>query len=168
MGSAGVATSAGRGGAGDLRAGPGRLASGRSAMAIQRTLLERLRNPGPPGQRQLRVSNREVFDSILSNLQDLLNACHGNCLTDPHYGLPHMTEVRGAVPHSIASFVAAIRATIERHEPRLKHLRVRHAPHAHQPLELRFEISGLLADEQEQTSVRFETYADDQGRLIVR
>jgi type VI secretion system protein len=136
-------------------------------MAIQRTLLERLRNPGPAGQRQLRVSTREVFDSILTNLQNMLNTCHGNCLTDPRYGLPHMTEVRGNMPDSVGSFVAAIRSSIERYEPRLKSVSVRHAPHT-QGLDLRFEISGLVVDENERIAARFETYVDDEGRLVVR
>jgi type VI secretion system protein len=136
-------------------------------MAIQRTLLERLRAPGPAGQRQLRASTREVFDSILANLQNLLNTCHGNCLTDPRYGLPHMTEVRGTMPNSIAGFVAAIRSSIERYEPRLRNVSVRHAPHT-ESLELRFEISGLVIDEDERTAVRFETYVGEEGRLIVR
>jgi type VI secretion system protein len=136
-------------------------------MAIQRTLLERLRNPGPAGERHLRVSSREVFNSILANLQNLLNTCHGNCLTDPRYGLPHMTEVRGTMPDSIGSFAAAIRSSIERYEPRLRNVTVRHAPHTDR-LELRFEISGLVVDEEERTAVRFETYVGEEGRLIVR
>ena len=139
-------------------------------MPIQRTLLERLRDPEPPGQRQLRVSTREVFDSILHNLQNLLNTTHGNCLTDPTYGLPHMTTVRNEMPHTISGFEAAIRKTIERNEPRLRNVRVRYTAPQHDTgaMELRFEISGLIVDEQERTSVRFETYADDSGRLVVR
>ncbi len=137
-------------------------------MGLQRTLLERLRKPEPPGQRQSRVSTNELFDSVLGNLQSILNTCQGNCLTDPDYGLPHMTTIRSAMPHSVAGFEAAIRRTIERFEPRLKGIRVRHAPHRTDGMELRFEISGLMVDEQDQTSVRFETYADEEGRLVVR
>jgi type VI secretion system lysozyme-like protein len=137
-------------------------------MAMQRTLLERLRSPDPIGQRRLHVSVTDVQNSILSNLQCLLNTCRGNCLIDPDYGLPHMTEIRSAMPDSIRTFEAAIRAAIERNEPRLVNIRVRHTPHAEHGLELRFEISGLVMDEQERTAMRFETYADEEGRLIVR
>ena len=136
-------------------------------MTPQRTLLERLRNPGPPGQRRSHVSVAEVQDSILANLQCLLNTCRGNCLTDPDYGLPHLTTVRSAMPHSIRSFEVAIRASIEKHEPRLLNVRVRHTPHRDDGLELRFEITGLIVDESRRTSVRFETYANEEGRVVV-
>ena len=137
-------------------------------MPIQRTLLERLRNPGPAGQRQLHASTSGIFESILANLRNVLNTNQGNCLTDEHYGLPHVTTIRSAMPWSIASFVAAIRATIERHEPRLSNVRVRHAPGNDRGMALRFEISGLVQDEDRRTSVRFETYADEEGRMKVR
>jgi type VI secretion system protein len=136
-------------------------------MAMQRTLLERLRNPGPPGRRDP-VTLGEVQRSILNNLQNLLNTCRGTCLTDPEYGLPHMTTVQNSMPDSLRGFEAAIRATIEHYEPRLTSVRVRHKPHRDDVLELRFEISGLIVDDAERTSVRFETYADDEGRLIVQ
>jgi type VI secretion system lysozyme-like protein len=137
-------------------------------MPIQSTLLERLRNPGPPGARRLHVSTSEVFESILANLQNVLNTNQGNCLTDDHYGLPHMSTIRSSMPWSVASFVAAIRTTIEHHEPRLKNVRVRHAPGVDRGMALRFEISGLVEDEDGRTNVRFETYADDEGRMKVR
>lgn len=137
-------------------------------MSAQRTLLERLRNPGPPGERHLRVSVGEVQDSILSNLRTLLNTARGNCLVDPEYGLPHLTSVRSAMPDSIHGYESAIRGTIEKYEPRLSNVRVRHKPHRDDGLELRFEISGIVADEDQRSVMRFETYADDEGRLVVR
>ncbi len=137
-------------------------------MSIQRTLIERMRHPDPPGRRQLRVSISEVQNSILTNLQNLLNTCRGNCLTDPEYGLPHMTTVQNSMPDSLRGFEAAIRATIEHYEPRLSSVRVRHKPHRDDVLELRFEVSALIVDEHERTTVRFETFADEEGRLVVR
>jgi type VI secretion system lysozyme-like protein len=137
-------------------------------MPIQRTLLERIRDPGPPGQRHLHVSTREVFDSILVNLQNVLNTCQGNCLIDERYGLPHLSNVQGTMPSSTAGYEAAIRRTIERNEPRLTGVRVRHSPLSRDGFDLRFEISGMIVDEDGRTSVRFETYADDQGRLRVK
>ena len=137
-------------------------------MPIQRTLLERIRYAQDYSQRHVRVSSTEVFNSILTNLQNMLNTCRGNCLTDPQYGLPHTTEIRNAMPHSVAPFEAAIRATIERHEPRLTNIRVKHVPPGDRGMELRFEISGLIQDEDGRQSVRFETYADEHGRLLVR
>jgi len=138
------------------------------AVAIQRTLLERLRDPDPAGERHVHAATSDVLNSILANLQNVLNTCQGNCLTDDRYGLPHMTNVRSAMPHSIAGFVAAIRITIERHEPRLSNVRVRHAPGNDRGMALRFEISGIVQDEDTRTNVRFETLVDDDGRMQVR
>ena len=135
---------------------------------MKRTLLERLRQPDATGERSARPSHSEVFNSILRNLQGVLNTNQGNCLTDARYGLPHLTSIRGTMPWSIASFVNAIRATIERHEPRLTNVRVRHAPGTDRSMALRFEISALLPQEDGQTPIRFETYADDEGRLRIR
>ncbi len=137
-------------------------------MAIQRTLLERLRDPEPPGERSLHTSTQEVLESILHNLQNVLNTTRGNCLTDEQYGLPHMSSVRSAMPWSIAGFVTAIRATIERNEPRLSNVRVRHAPGNDRTMALRFEISALIVDESGRHAVRFETLVDDEGRIRVR
>ena len=137
-------------------------------MPIQPTLLERLRNPGPSGERHLRVSAREVSESILRNLQNLLNTTQGNCLTDPKYGLPHMTTIQSSMPDSVRGFLNSIKITIERNEPRLRSLRVRHCPARDDRMELRFEITGLIIDESERTSVRFETFVDEDGRMRVK
>jgi type VI secretion system protein len=137
-------------------------------MAIQRALLERLRYPDPAGKRQMHASTTEIFESILTNLRNVLNTNQGNCLTDERYGLPHMSAIRNSMPHSISRFVAAIQSTIEEHEPRLSNVRVRHAPGADRGMALRFEVSGFVEDEENRTSVRFETYADEEGRMRVR
>ncbi len=137
-------------------------------MPIQRTLLERIREPDPPGQRSLHVATSEVFNSILGNLQNVLNTCQGNCLTDDSYGLPHLSGIRNAMPHTISFYESAIRRTIERNEPRLKNVRVRHAPLKENGMELRFEISGLVVDEDGKRQMRFETYADEDGRIRIR
>lgn len=137
-------------------------------MPVQRTLLERLREPDPPGERRARVSIIEIENSILRNLQNLLNTCRGNAPIDPDYGLPHLTDVRSKMPQSIGGFEAAIRNTIERYEPRLRQVRVRHAPQRDDVLELRFEIVGVIEDEDGRTPVRFTTVAAQDGRVEVR
>ncbi len=137
-------------------------------MAIQRTLLERIRDPDPAGQRQLHASTSAILESILNNLQNVLNTNQGNCLTDERYGLPYMGAIRDSMPRSVAGFVSAIQITIEEHEPRLSNVRVRHAPGADRGMALRFEISGLVQDEDGRTTVRFETYADEDGRMRVK
>jgi type VI secretion system lysozyme-like protein len=136
-------------------------------MAVNRTLLERIRNPGPRDERQMHVSTSDVFESILRNMQSLLNTTQGNSRLDDDYGLPHLSTVRSAMPISIGKYEASIRRTIERNEPRLKQVRVRHVADEGQ-LGLRFEISGMIEEEDGRRAVRFETVADDTGRIRVR
>ena len=135
---------------------------------IQPTLLERLRHPGPPGERRMRASNREIVDSILVNLQKMLNTTQGNCLTDLEYGLPHLTTVQSEMPVSVRGFLSALKGSLERCEPRLKSVRVRHVPSRDTRMELRFEISGLIMGDDERTAVRFETCLTDDGKMEIR
>ena len=137
-------------------------------MAIQKTLLERIRNPDPAGHRQMRASTNEIFASILRNLQNVLNTNRGNCLTDEQYGLPHLGSLRELLPQSVTGFVNAIQTAIERLEPRLSNVRVRHSPGDGRGMSLRFEVTGLVKDEDNRLNVRFETVADDQGRMRVK
>ncbi len=137
-------------------------------MGLRLSLLERLRNPGPANARDMDPSAREVADSILRNLQNMLNTTQGNCLTDLRYGLPHMTTIQSQMPESVRGFLAEIKTTIERNEPRLRSLRVRHAPQKENQMELRFEVSGLIVDDHDRTSVRFETFVDDSGKMQIR
>lgn len=137
-------------------------------MPIQRTLLERLRHPDPSGGRRSRVSQSEILDSIIRNLKHLLNTSQGNSLLDDNYGLPHLSSIRSTMPHSLNSFIAAIRATIERNEPRLRNVRVVHRPTATHAGELRFEITAVVVDDDQRINVRFETVADDTGRMALR
>lgn len=125
--------------------------------------------PGPAEYRHSRVSAGDVRDSILQNLQNILNTSRGNCLLDlERYGLPHLTSIQAAMPSTIAPYEAAIRGAIERFEPRLTQIRVRHAPSGGRDMSLRFEISGIIQDEDGRASVRFETFADDSGRMRLR
>ena len=137
-------------------------------MPVNRTLLERIRNPGPRDERQMHVSTADVFHSILNNLQNLLNTTQGNSRLDEDYGLPHLTTVRSAMPISLGRYEASIRRTIERSEPRLKQVRVKHVADDSQQLGLRFEISGVIEEDDGRRMVRFETVADDSGRVQVR
>lgn len=137
-------------------------------MSFNRTVLERLRNPDPPGQRRSKASPDEVMDSILRNLTCVLNTCQGNTLIDDRYGLPHLSTIRSTMPISVTPFETSIRTTIERHEPRVSNVRVRHVFDESGQVSLRFEISGIVKDEEGRMQIRFETYADEDGRMQVR
>ena len=137
-------------------------------MAVNRTLLERIRDPDPPRARELHVSRQVIYDSILTNLSNVLNTTQGNTLTDENYGLPHLSAIRSTMPHSLGNYEAAIRRTIEKNEPRLTGVRVRHVQSEERKYELRFEISGQMILSDGKQPVRFETLADDDGRMQLK
>lgn len=137
-------------------------------MSINRTLLQRIRDPDPARRRELKVPTSVIYESILRNLNNVLNTTQGNTLIDDNYGLPHLSTIRSSMPYSLASYEAAIRRTIERNEPRLTAIRVRHSPSPDRPTELRFEISGQIVLDDGRQAVRIETIADDDGRMQIK
>ncbi len=92
--------------------------------------------------------------SVLSNLQNLLNARRGAVGHLPAYGLPDISEVYRDMPDSIALLQQAIKETIETYEPRLARVRVEHRSADRHAMRLVFLISGEMAGG---PRVRFET-----------
>lgn len=93
--------------------------------------------------------------SIAAHLRLLLNARQGDAATVPTFG---MVDFSGLVhsPQSPQALAASMRATILAHEPRLKNVTVR-SVESSEPLLLRFEIAGWLADGNAREVLRFST-----------
>jgi type VI secretion system protein len=100
--------------------------------------------------------DRQRTLSIIDNLDRLFNTRRGALPHLPDYGLPDISEIYRDVPESIPELQAAIKAAVERYEPRLQHVRVTH--HARDDdafaMTLTFLVAGQLAG---RAPVRFET-----------
>jgi type VI secretion system protein len=137
-------------------------------MARERSLLERFRAPDPDGERTIRGNTNRLADSVLRNLRGLLNSHHGNVPTRDDYGIPPIVDVLHNFPDAIGGMRKAIKSTIEKYEPRLRKVNVRHVENPADPLALNFEITAEIIAEDEKQSVQITTRIDGSGQVRVR
>ena len=71
-------------------------------------------------------------------------------------------------PDAIMEIRKAIKACIEKYEPRLRNVRVEHVPDEENPLSLRYDITAQLFIEETKSKVWFETTLDSDGHVRVR
>jgi type VI secretion system protein len=142
-------------------------ADGRRMNINERTLLERLSDPNPEGDRRLQVDVSRLKRSVLLHLSRMLNCRHGHAPAQPDYGIPDLNEFMYAFPDSITPMRQAIQASIEKYEPRLKNVRVIWSPDEDDPLNVRFEITARLITEKDDLPVAFSTKASGGSGLAV-
>ncbi|MFY9268865.1 MAG: type VI secretion system baseplate subunit TssE [Candidatus Manganitrophaceae bacterium] len=137
-------------------------------MGRERTLLERL--SAPAGSRPLTTAEdtQALADSVLGHLRKMLNTRQGHVLIQPEYGMPDVTEFVQNLPEMVERVQRAIRTSIERFEPRLRNVRVKHLVSPDDRMSLKFEITAELVTEREEVSVWFETAVAPSGRIEVR
>lgn len=131
---------------------------------FERSLLERIAQPDPPGARSLRADPGKVADSVLRHLRDLLNLRRGSIPARPDCGMPDFNDLVTCFPVAIDILAAEVRRQIDVFEPRLAEVEVRHEPDPDNPLALRMHISALLRMPGETRRVRFDTVVGDDGR----
>jgi type VI secretion system protein len=138
-------------------------------MSRERTLLERFRDPEPEtGSRTIHENTNRLAESVLRNLRRLLNSRHGVAQTRTDYGIPDMCDVLHNFPDAIAGMRKAIKTTIERYEPRLRRVNVKHVESPDDPQALHYEITAELVTEEEKASVWIETRIDGSGQVGVK
>jgi len=131
-------------------------------------LLERIRaQEKNPGIRR-KEDPREVIDSVLHHLQQILNTRQGSVPIAGDFGLPDFTELHLDYPDSLRMFERAIRQTIQTYEPRLTGLRVRFVPYEEDPLSLRFQIVAKLESEGYKDPVGFESIVGSDGKIQLK
>lgn len=135
-------------------------------MGRDRSLLERLADPDPEGQRTIREDPRRIVDSVMRNLRRILNTRQGQALIQPEYGLPDITECVEGAPEALDRICRAIKSSIEEFEPRLHRVKVMHFP-AGNDLNLHFGISGQIVTEREPIPVHFNTTVNPSGSAVI-
>ncbi|WP_304640702.1 type VI secretion system baseplate subunit TssE [Pseudomonas sp.] len=85
-----------------------------------------------------------VAASVSRHLTRMLSTRAGSVQTLPDYGLPHLNDMRLSTHDALQQARAAIERFIEKHEPRLRNVRVTAMPRSHDPLCLLFAIEGML------------------------
>lgn len=129
------------------------------------TLLKRIRHPEYAVARRA-VSDSETRDSVLQHLRHICTTWQGSMLTLPDYGLVDVSELIHAFPDAIAMMAKAIRNSVQKYEPRLANVMIKHVPSELGDLTLRFEISATLVDGK--SRVKFETSLDTARKFEVR
>ncbi|MBZ9613414.1 type VI secretion system baseplate subunit TssE [Rheinheimera maricola] len=107
--------------------------------------------------------------TVFLHLQKIFNIRQGSCLANPDYGLPDFNDLDMKYGFSIAvkEVVKAIKENIEKYESGLKRVRVNFVRDETKPLELRFEIVGVLTARGLSERVRLETRKSSSGILEV-
>lgn len=103
---------------------------------------------------------QQTYLSICSHLTRLLNARQGSLQHLPDYGLPDITEIYQGLPYSVNTLMQAIKNTIEKYEPRLRHVQVLQNPNAAKDYVLHLMIRGEINNGQR---VEFDTYFLNEG-----
>ena len=136
-------------------------------MINERTLLERLADPDPPGGRRLQLDVERLKRSVLAHLRKMLNTRHGHAPAQPDYGIPDLNEFMYAFPDSVAPMRQAIERSIEKYEPRLRNVKAVWVADADNPLNIRFEISARLVSDTGAVPVTFATRVSSASALDV-
>ena len=134
-------------------------------MVNERTLLERLADPDPPGERRLDLDVARLKRSVQAHLLRMLNSRWDHAPAQPDYGIPDLNEFMFAYPDSVTPMRQAIQASVEKYEPRLKDVKVRWSPDEEDPLNVRFEITARLITDGDAVPVSFATNASPASGL---
>lgn len=136
-------------------------------MAFDRSLLERIDEPDEARHRQ-GTDPARLSQSIGRHLARMLNVRQGSVVTLPDYGMPDFNDLVNQFPDGLNVIRRAIRESIERYEPRLRRVSVRHILIEEDPLDLRFRISASMILEDGEQPVAFETLIGGSGQVQVR
>ena len=137
-------------------------------MQRERGLLDRLADPQPEAVRTTQQNEAQIVSSVLDHLGRMLNTRRGNAPVASDYGIPDMVDMVHAFPESIRKVEQAIRATIEKYEPRLANVRVRYAGSEDDVFTLHFEVTAMLTPSPTKKAVSFETKVAHNGEVTVR
>jgi type VI secretion system protein len=138
-------------------------------MSRERSILERLADPQPDAQRTTRQDDTRLIASVLQHLGKMLNTRRGNAPVAPDYGIPDIVDLVHSFPESIRIMEQAIRSTIEKYEPRLTNIRVKHVEFEDEVFSMHFEVTAQLSSSgSNKKSVWFETKVTNNGAVTVR
>ena len=87
------------------------------------------------------VADRRIV-SIKDNLTRIFNTREGLLPHLAGYGLPDITEIYRTMPHGIERLEEAIVSTVEKHEPRMRNVKVQRQHGAEHAMTLAFTITG--------------------------
>lgn len=109
--------------------------------------------------------DRHHFLSVMSNLNRLFNTRQGSVKHLPGYGLPDISSVYREAPRSIDGLRRAIKESVQKYEPRLRRVHVKHKETDTYDMRLVFILTAELKDGER---VQFETTFESQETAHVQ
>ncbi|HNF97521.1 MAG TPA: type VI secretion system baseplate subunit TssE [Pseudomonadota bacterium] len=128
-----------------------------------RSLFGRLRGPSP-SDASLSPSDA-LRESILRNLERILNSRAGMSLACETYGIPDLTQIVSGVPERARDIERAIEKCIREFEPRLTTVEVEHFPDSKGPMTACFKIRASVSQGKSAEELWFETVVVSSGRV---
>lgn len=133
----------------------------------EKSLMDRLRNPDPAGERSTQIDSGRLADSVMVNLRQLLNSRQGLAQTVDDYGLPDLTDVIHTFPEALDVCKRSIRQSIEKYEPRLTNVSVEYVANPDDIFTLQFEIRGKMKTDRDAVPIAFHTKLNASGKARV-
>jgi type VI secretion system protein len=137
-------------------------------VARELSLLDRVRYPDREDRRSVDPDPGRLAQSVLRNLERLLNSRNGAAPACMDYGIPSLEDVMHGGSESLKELTAEIKRSIETFEPRLRAVRVRLLPQSEEGLFLRYDITAELLAGGRRSRVHFETRFESSGRMSVK
>jgi type VI secretion system protein len=137
-------------------------------MKKELSLLDRLDNSDPSICHSTAFDWHAYLDSVVVNIQKMLNVRMGSVTALEQFGMPDFNDVVNQFPDAVLYIRNSIQHFIEDYEPRLESVNVYYIPDADQPLLLKYGIEGRLRYEQQVSKVMFDTVLTGSGQAMVR
>ena len=137
-------------------------------MARELSLLDRVKYPDREDRRSVDPDTGRLAQSVLRNLERLLNSRHGAAPACLDYGIPSLEDALHGGSDSLRELTNDIKRSIETYEPRLRNVRVRLVPRGEDATLLRFDITAELMVGGRRSRVHFETRVEDSGHMSVK
>lgn len=133
---------------------------------LNKTFFETLRIIGGESDELNYSPSESIVDSILKNLNNILNTRRGNVQISDSYGMPDLTNFPGSnISDSTVELERLICTTVERYEPRLTNVKVNYNRGSDKNGSLKFSLSAetVGTNDENQKSVIFETIIISDG-----
>jgi type VI secretion system protein len=130
-----------------------------------RTLFERLQKPASPDSHSTQQDLDDLRQSILRNLEQILNSREGMSSACPAYGIPDLTQIVHGIPLRAREVEVSLERCIQQYEPRLRDVRVEHIVETGAPMTASFRISARLKEGKDRAQMWFETVVVSSGRV---
>ncbi len=134
----------------------------------ERTLFERLANPQAEQRTDDRIDMSVVIESVMTNLRTVFNTRQGSVMIRGDYGLSDFSDLSLLFRDAMAHIAREIKELIEKFEPRLEDVTVRHVADEDNPLALSFRISGVVVVGEREETVRFDSELGHDGYVRLR